>query len=1195
MAQSTKTRTKAAGKSSSGRAGSGGTGRSKSGTRKSSSAGSAAKGSSAKASSAKAASAGAKRAKAGTSSRSASGRGKGTKNTVDRRAEARKQAIRNREAREREVKEDITLVVLLIIMSFLFLSLLNFGGGVGRVLGDIMFGLFGIGAWGVPFYLFAACYFMITGKGGQRMQVRMFALLLILLIVETGGHLYLHYIGRNPLDLVYSVKSTFKLCAEQRIGGGVTGGALASVLYYAFRFVGSVLLLIGAGIIALILLLQVSPSSAVHAWQRRRQEEDRPGFAERRAMYRQRRLEEWEREREDLIERDTDRILHRQERELQRMSQRSAETETPGTPKKNRRSAPDASVNLEHTRLDRDPRSGQKSGPGKGGKNRRSRGGRINPDLMSTRDVHEIIVLPDENEDALTIPAKARKAGGTSVYTDADRSSPDPEGTRFIHSAQDYKPSDSLHYDHMPVSGEGSSARGRANAGRPDSSYPGETELIARAGGSAASQAGRGMGLYPASDLTDSGRQGTSPDVHSIHVTEPGQVADGSEFPKPRTPGARDSGFTSFSETGPNGSGVNAVSSAAGPKGSVISTASSGALSKGAGLNAAASGTGMEESAVNASSAGTDSWGAGVNTASAGTDSRGSGVNTASAGTGSRGSGVDTASAGTGSRGSGTSAALSGPDTGQPAASQEELADIAIHRDDGRNKSLLPSGRTARPVSAAYVHPPFSLLEKGTGGRSPETERELLDTAGKLQDTLRTFGVQVTITDISQGPSVTRYELKPERGVKVSKIVNLSDDIKLRLAATDIRIEAPIPGKSAIGIEVPNKYETTVHLRELFETREFKNFKGKLPFAVGKDIGGKTIIADIARMPHLLIAGATGSGKSVCINTIILSILYSTSPDDVKLLMIDPKVVELSVYKKIPHLIIPVVTDARKASAALNWAVSEMEKRYKLFAAAGVRDLNGFNSLAASYRGEDGEPQYDPMPRLVIIVDELADLMMVAKSDVESAICRLAQMARAAGIHLIIATQRPSVDVITGLIKANMPSRIAFSVSSQVDSRTILDMAGAEKLIGRGDMLFSPQNYQKPARIQGAFVSDGEVSRVVEYITSRNKAEDHNEDVNRQIEDIQVNGVPAMGFEDMKSSDSMRDEHFVEAGKYIIEKNKASIGLLQRVFKIGFNRAARIMDQLAEAGVVSEESSTRARQVLMTLPEFEAFLENENG
>ena len=1177
MAQSTKTRTKNTGKSSSGRAGSGGTVRSGSGTRKSSSAGSAGKSSSAKASSA-----GAKRAKNGASSRSSSGRGKGTKNTVDRRAEARKQAVRNREAREREVREDITLVVLLIIMSFLFLSLLNFGGGVGRVLGEIMFGLFGIGAWGVPFYLFAACYFMITGKGGQRMQVRMLALLLILLIVETGGHLYLHSTGKNPLDLVFSVKSTFKLCAEQRIGGGVIGGALASVLYYAFRLVGSVLLLIGAGIIALILLLQVSPSSAIHAWQRRRQEDDRPGFAQRRAMYRQRRLEEWAREREDQIERDTDRILHRQERELQRMSQRSAQADASESPKKNRRSAADISVDLEHTRLDRASGSGQKSLPGKGGKNSRSRGGRISPAPMSSRDVHEIIVLPDENEDALTIPAKARKAAGTSVYTDAGRSSPDPEGTRFIHSVQDYKPSDSLHYDRMPVSGEGSSGRGRGDAGRRDSSYPGETELIARAGGSADSQAGRGNGLYPASDLTDSGRRGAAPDVHAIHVTEPGQVSDGSKFPKPQTPGARGSGFTSFSETGFKGSGVDAASSAAGPEASVLNTASSETLSEGSGDNISASGTGPQES--------------GANTASAGTIPQESGLNAASAGDGSRGSSANTASAGAGSRGSGADASLPGPDTGLPGASPEELADIAIHRDDGRNKTRLPgAARTARPVGAAYVHPPFSLLDQGTGGRSPETERELLETAGKLQDTLRTFGVQVTITDISQGPSVTRYELKPERGVKVSKIVNLSDDIKLRLAATDIRIEAPIPGKSAIGIEVPNKYETTVHLRELFETREFKNFKGKLPFAVGKDIGGKTIIADIARMPHLLIAGATGSGKSVCINTIILSILYSTSPDDVKLLMIDPKVVELSVYKKIPHLIIPVVTDARKASAALNWAVAEMEKRYKLFAAAGVRDLNGFNSLAASYRGEDGEPQYDPMPRLVIIVDELADLMMVAKSDVESAICRLAQLARAAGIHLIIATQRPSVDVITGLIKANMPSRIAFSVSSQVDSRTILDMAGAEKLIGRGDMLFSPQNYQKPARIQGAFVSDGEVSRVVEYITSRNKAEDHNEDVNRQIEDIQVNGVPAMGFEDMKSSDSMRDEHFVEAGKYIIEKNKASIGLLQRVFKIGFNRAARIMDQLAEAGVVSEESSTRARQVLMTLPEFEAFLENENG
>ena len=496
--------------------------------------------------------------------------------------------------------------------------------------------------------------------------------------------------------------------------------------------------------------------------------------------------------------------------------------------------------------------------------------------------------------------------------------------------------------------------------------------------------------------------------------------------------------------------------------------------------------------------------------------------------------------------------------------------------------------------TGSYIPPTFTLLDRGKSGKNEETERELKETAYRLQETLRTFGVQVTITDISQGPSVTRYELKPDKGVKVSRIVNLSDDIKLRLAATDIRIEAPIPGKSAIGIEVPNKKETIVCLRDLLATEEFRSFKGRLPFAVGKDIGGKNVIADIARMPHLLIAGATGSGKSVCINTIILSILYRTTPDQVRLLMIDPKVVELSVYKKIPHLIIPVVTDPRKASAALNWAVAEMEKRYKLFAAAGARDLNGYNAMAESWRNEDGEPEREPLPRIVIIVDELADLMMVAKSEVESAICRLAQLARAAGIHLIIATQRPSVDVITGLIKANMPSRIAFAVSSQVDSRTILDMAGAEKLIGRGDMLFYPQNYQKPARIQGAFVSDDEVTRVVDYIKKNNTAEAHDQEIDRQIDDIAANGISAMSSGEVKA-DPGRDEHFAEAGRFIIEKNKASIGLLQRVFKIGFNRAARIMDQLAEAGVVSEESSTRARQVLMTMPEFEAFLESENG
>lgn len=526
--------------------------------------------------------------------------------------------------------------------------------------------------------------------------------------------------------------------------------------------------------------------------------------------------------------------------------------------------------------------------------------------------------------------------------------------------------------------------------------------------------------------------------------------------------------------------------------------------------------------------------------------------------------------------------------------SDEDLEGIEVHRDRGEDGGkgagrTVMSGKDRSRENRKYSFPPFSLMEKGPKINSPETDKELKETAYRLQETLRTFGVNVTITEISQGPSITRYELQPEQGVKVSKIVNLADDIKLSLAAMDIRIEAPIPGKPAIGIEVPNKHPSIVELRDILETQEFRGAKSRLAFAVGKDLGGKTVVTDIAKMPHLLIAGATGSGKSVCINTIIMSILYKASPEEVQLIMIDPKVVELSVYNGIPHLMIPVVTDVRKASAALNWAVAEMERRYKLFAAAGTRDLNGYNAMVRA-KGEDAGDNEKVLSRLVVIVDELADLMMVAKNEVESSICRLAQLARAAGIHLIIATQRPSVDVITGLIKANMPSRIAFAVTSQVDSRTILDMAGAEKLIGKGDMLFYPQNYQKPARIQGAFVSDEDVQKVVEYIKDNNQVDNAGmSSIENEIEGLAASDGNAQSAD--FGSDSRYDEYFAEAGRFIIDKNKASIGMLQRVFKIGFNRAARIMDQLAEAGVVSEENGTRARQVLMDMPAFERLLE----
>ncbi len=488
---------------------------------------------------------------------------------------------------------------------------------------------------------------------------------------------------------------------------------------------------------------------------------------------------------------------------------------------------------------------------------------------------------------------------------------------------------------------------------------------------------------------------------------------------------------------------------------------------------------------------------------------------------------------------------------------------------------------TALEQKPEYVFPPLSLLVRGKRNNGGSTDEQLRQTAAKLKSTLESFGVKVQITNVSCGPSVTRYELQPEQGVKVSKIVSLSDDIKLNLAVADIRIEAPIPGKAAIGIEVPNKENTTVMLRDLLESREFQNSKSGIAFAAGRDIGGKVILADIAKMPHLLIAGATGSGKSVCINTLIMSIIYKAKPEDVRMIMVDPKVVELSVYNGIPHLLIPVVTDPKKAAGALNWAVMEMSDRYKKFAELNVRDLKGYNEKVS--QAEFASPDYPKLPQIVIIVDELADLMMVAPGEVEDAICRLAQLARACGIHLVIATQRPSVNVITGLIKANIPSRIAFSVSSSVDSRTIIDMGGAEKLLGKGDMLFYPSGYQKPLRVQGAFVSDKEVNDVVAFLReSQNDQVNYNDEITSKI----TSAGPADA-----SGNSERDVYFVEAGKFIIEKDKASIGMLQRVFKIGFNRAARIMDQLYEAGVVGPEEGTKPRKVLMSPEEFENYVE----
>lgn len=475
---------------------------------------------------------------------------------------------------------------------------------------------------------------------------------------------------------------------------------------------------------------------------------------------------------------------------------------------------------------------------------------------------------------------------------------------------------------------------------------------------------------------------------------------------------------------------------------------------------------------------------------------------------------------------------------------------------------------TERQEERLYIYPSTDLLAKPKASKTDKPE-DLRESAKKLVETLKSFGVDAKILEVTRGPNITRYELQPSAGVKVSKIVNLADDIALNLAATGVRIEAPIPGKAAVGIEVPNKSAATVTLRELLETPEFRDFKAKTAFAVGKDISGQTLVGDLSKMPHLLIAGATGSGKSVCINTLIASLIFKASPDEVRLLMVDPKVVELKVYNGLPHLLIPVVTDPRKAAGALNWAVTEMLRRYKLFSESNVRNLAGYNEYLVS----EGEKT---METIIIIVDELADLMMAAPHEVEDAICRLAQMGRAAGIHLVIATQRPSVDVITGLIKANIPSRIAFAVASQIDSRTILDMMGAEKLLGKGDMLYLPYGAAKPIRLQGAFISDKEVEDLVNFVKGDEEAE-YDEEILEKLEHGDEGG-------DDDPGDS--DDLLSQAIEIVVESGQASVSMIQRRLKVGYSRAGRIVDQMEARGIIGPHEGSKPRQVLITKQQF---------
>ena len=507
----------------------------------------------------------------------------------------------------------------------------------------------------------------------------------------------------------------------------------------------------------------------------------------------------------------------------------------------------------------------------------------------------------------------------------------------------------------------------------------------------------------------------------------------------------------------------------------------------------------------------------------------------------------------------------------QPDVIDSNLFKEVEEQKEDKKKAVLQLEHSVVVEDEHYEYPPIELLSKPGKKTLKGGAKALTDTATRLQKTLYSFGVSAKVENVSVGPAITRYELKPAEGVRVSKIANLADDIALNLAAETIRIEAPIPGKQAVGIEVPNKEKEVVHLREILDSKEFKENKSKLTIGLGKDVAGNVQLADIAKMPHVLIAGSTGSGKSVCINTIIASIIYNAKPSEVKFVMVDPKVVELSVYNGIPHLLIPVVTDPKKAAGALAWAVQEMDDRYNKFASKGVRDLKGYNKAI------EKENEFAKLPQIVIIIDELADLMMVAKNDVEDAICRLAQKARAAGMHLVIATQRPSVDVITGLIKANVPSRIAFAVSSQVDSRTILDTVGAEKLLGKGDMLFFPTGAPKPSRIQGAFVSDDEVEKIVSFIKSNGTAT-YSEDI---LESIENNNKTDKEIAETDDDDT--DPFLMDAIQTVVETGQASTSFIQRKFKVGYARAGRIIDQMEERGVISGYQGSKPREVLMSL------------
>ena len=1034
------------------------------------------------------------------------------------------------ERRAMEVRRDIRLLVLFAALAFVMIAELGYGGVVGKAVSSVMFGLFGATAYLIPPFVFIMVIFIISNLGKRTLPARTASLVVLMIAIGAGCELWG---GEAAKAAAYDPAAIYQRCAAAKEGGGLLGGSLAYGLFSLFRNVGSVFILILLILICLLVATQFSPVARYRKAQERRIERGDPSFMEKRRMKAQQARAESQRRRE-LIRQEKER--EREEREKLLEQERLNREERQKEAQKRADAADMLNSVIEPALQEEEEDFGLDEGSTLFRRREKKPSGTRERNAVPARERNTVPVREAE-------PAPERIRSNTS------------HGIRFLDKDRDN-------------TAKAEEVRISAKVIEADSAEP--AERILRPDPNTVRVESESMFTIDPAERNDYNRNpGRATMTVFTRTTDTGDLSDDLQFPFHKEENERS--MRKIYANDNVGSYMNA---------GTLDIADAGGMSTFNAQQKAEPAPGVN---------GELPWGA-----DALTEEEIAAIEAAEASAAAAEAAPVKEAVQAAAPVRTTVTAKEKPQQAAPPISEEDLEGIEVHRDRGEDGGkgagrTVMSGQNRSRENRKYSFPPFSLMEKGQKANTPDIDQELKETAFRLQETLRTFGVNVTISQISQGPSITRYELQPEQGVKVSRIVNLADDIKLSLAAMDIRIEAPIPGKPAIGIEVPNKHPSLVALRDILETQEFRGAKSRLAFGVGKDLAGNTVVTDIAKMPHLLIAGATGSGKSVCINTIIMSILYKASPDEVQLIMIDPKVVELSVYNGIPHLMIPVVTDVRKASAALNWAVAEMERRYKLFAAAGTRDLNGYNAMVKAKGDEAGENE-KVLTRLVVIVDELADLMMVAKNEVESSICRLAQLARAAGIHLIIATQRPSVDVITGLIKANMPSRIAFAVTSQVDSRTILDMAGAEKLIGKGDMLFYPQNYQKPARIQGAFVSDEDVQKVVSYIKANNTSDSSAmADIENQIDGIASsngNGQDA----DLKG-DSVYDEYFADAGRFIIEKNKASIGMLQRVFKIGFNRAARIMDQLAEAGVVSEENGTRARTVQMDMPTFEQFLE----